>query len=156
MSLATMLPLTQIADRFLREWRARRDPQPHILVADDDEAIRTLCSTILTRAGYVVHTAENGREAVELLRRRRYAAILLDWGMPFLHGATVVAILRKTQPESLDRLIVITGASEAALADIKGARTILRKPVAAGRLVDAVEECCGKPHLSGTQTHPSR
>lgn len=149
-------PLTRLTDRLVREWRARTGSGPRILCADDDEAIRVLCFTVLTRAGYRVDVAANGREAVELLRGRRYAAILLDWGMPFLHGATVVAILRKTQPEALERLIVITGASEGAIADIKGARTILRKPISRGRLIEAIEECCGKPQLSGTQTRPAR
>ena len=149
-------PLTHIVDRLRREWRAMVDPKRRILCADDDESIRVFCSTVLTRAGYIVDVAADGREAIGLLRGRRYAAVLLDWTMPYLHGATVVALLRKTQPEALGRLIVITGASEAALGDIKGARAILRKPFSAGRLLDVIEECCGKPGLTGTQTRPSR
>ncbi len=148
--------LTQITDRAKRAWRGRTEPNPRILCADDDDDIRTFCATVLKRAGFEVDTAADGREAMQMLRGRSYSTILLDLGMPYLHGATVLAILAKTQPEALARLIVITGASDSALGELRGARVILKKPFAAGRLLDAVQECQDPKRDPGTQTRRSR
>jgi CheY-like chemotaxis protein len=63
--------------------------------------------------------------------------------MPGLHGATVLAVLRRDQPELLPRIIVISGAPEAALADAYGVvGAVLRKPVKLDALVDVVRGCC--------------
>jgi DNA-binding response OmpR family regulator len=150
----TLSRLTQITDRARRAWRSRTETVPRVLVADDDEDVRVFCSAALKREGYEVDVAADGRQAVEMLRGRSYATILLDLGMPYLHGATVVAILAKTQPEALSRLIVITGASDAALGELRGARVILKKPFAVGRLLDAVQECQNGKRTSDTQTRP--
>jgi len=148
--------LTQFADRAKRAWRARTDPTPRVLCADDDDDIRTFCATVLKRAGFEVDTAVDGREAMLMLRARSYSTILLDLGMPYLHGATVLAILAKTQPEALSHLIVITGASDSALGELRGPRVILKKPFAAGRLLDAVQECQEVKSVTGTQTRRLR
>lgn len=131
-------------DRAKRAWRSASDKTPHVLCADDDDSVRAFCRSALQRAGYVVDCAADGREVLERIRERDYAAILLDLGLPYLHGATLLALIAKTRPEILPRLIVITGASEAALPEVQGARTILRKPVGAGRLVETVDECTGR------------
>jgi DNA-binding NtrC family response regulator len=144
--------LRGLTDRVRRAWYAATDPSPRILCADDDESVRVLCSAALRRAGYEVDIARDGREAVECIRRRRYSAILLDLAMPYLHGATVLAIIKKTQPEALSTLIVITGASDLALGEIVGPRMVIKKPFGVGRLIDAVNECCGTKALSGTKT----
>lgn len=131
-------------ERARRAWRSRTDKTPYVLCADDDESVRVFCASALKRVGYTVEGAADGREFLEKLRERDYCAILLDLGLPYVHGTTLLAMIAKTRPEILSRLIVITGASEAALPDVHGARIILRKPVGAGRLIDTVDECTGR------------
>jgi CheY-like chemotaxis protein len=72
-----------------------------ILVADDEESVRALVSSVLEDAGYTVALAADGAEAVELLRRRASAInlILLDLTMPILGGAEAARELRRLAPD---------------------------------------------------------
>lgn len=116
-----------------------------VLCADDDDAVRALCTAVLARAGFRTDTARNGREALERIEEQEYAAILLDLDMPYLHGATVLALLAKSRPDVLDRLIVLTALPEAAVMDAaRSVGAILRKPVRNEALVATVRRCCNR------------
>jgi len=129
--------------RFRKALPWNRARQPVVLCADDDETVRRLCAAALTRAGFLVDQAANGTEALERMRAKKYNAVLLDLVMPGLHGATVLAILRRDQPELLSRIILISAAPEAALADAYGmVGAVLRKPIKLDALVDVVRGCC--------------
>jgi CheY-like chemotaxis protein len=71
-----------------------------ILVADDEEGIRSLVASVLREAGYTVELAEDGQEAVERLRELGddVRLILLDLTMPLLGGAEAATELRRIQP----------------------------------------------------------
>jgi CheY-like chemotaxis protein len=71
-----------------------------ILVVDDDPAILGLLELLLTRAGYAVLTAGNGREAIDRFRESRTAIglVLLDILMPDLDGPATVAELHQLDP----------------------------------------------------------
>jgi diguanylate cyclase (GGDEF)-like protein len=60
-----------------------------VLVADDDLDIRELVALRLRSAGYEVVTAENGRQALELVEGRMPDLLLLDVSMPVLDGLEV-------------------------------------------------------------------
>jgi chemosensory pili system protein ChpA (sensor histidine kinase/response regulator) len=64
-----------------------------ILVADDDEVVRDLWTLVLTRAGYRVLTARNGREALDLMRDVIPDLIILDLHMPEMDGPTFLKVL---------------------------------------------------------------
>jgi CheY-like chemotaxis protein len=51
---------------------------PRVLVADDDQSIRQLVSTIVKRERFAVDVAADGLEAIEYLKKHQYAVILLD------------------------------------------------------------------------------
>lgn len=59
-----------------------------ILVVDDDPDIRALIRDLLALDGYTVHTARDGREALELMRTLdpRPAVVFLDLMMPDMDG----------------------------------------------------------------------
>jgi CheY-like chemotaxis protein len=67
-----------------------------ILIADDEELVRTMARVTLERFGYTVILATNGREAEDRFaeRREEYAAVLLDLTMPVLHGEAVLRYIR--------------------------------------------------------------
>jgi DNA-binding response OmpR family regulator len=77
-----------------------------ILVVDDDRLTRHLLRTTLTNGGFTVAVAEDGAEALELLRRRRFDLMLLDVWMPRMTGLDLLVKLRekKTRP----KVIVMT------------------------------------------------
>jgi PAS domain S-box-containing protein len=69
-------------------------PAVRILVADDGESNRKLIRLVLERAGLVVHTAENGAEAVKLATSETFDIILMDMNMPVMDGFTATRTLR--------------------------------------------------------------
>ena len=89
-------------DRMSGHYGVEHDVQGvgSILVADDEEGVRTLVSTILQDAGYTVELAVDGAHAVERLRELgdRVQLILLDMTMPILGGAEAAAELRRIKP----------------------------------------------------------
>src|SRR5436305_6980981 len=108
---------------LLRRLSNRVDEQqrgPTVLVVEYDAAIPRLCRLALERAGYRVETASDGRDALDLIEANEYAAVLLDLQMPYMHGATLLALLGRDKPEVLKKVVVMTGLPEAALADVRG------------------------------------
>ena len=68
--------------------------ETRVLVVEDNEANQLLIKKILEKAGYLVNIASNGLEATELVRRERYALILMDMQMPVMDGYEATRILR--------------------------------------------------------------
>ena len=74
--------------------RARLARQ-RILIADDNVDAAAALAMLLESAGYEVHTASDGRQALDEARRLHPDAILLDIAMPFLRGDEVCRTLRE-------------------------------------------------------------
>jgi two-component system sensor histidine kinase and response regulator WspE len=74
--------------------REVREEQAHILVVDDSATVREQVRRILVKAGYRVSTAQNGREAWNLLRTRSYDLLLSDVDMPQMNGIELVTKVR--------------------------------------------------------------
>jgi CheY-like chemotaxis protein len=81
--------------------------KPFVLLADDNEATCTLITALL-QADFVVDVASDGDEAIEKLKSRQYAAILLDLLMPLVDGYAVLAFLKEHHPGLLRRVLVVT------------------------------------------------
>ena len=79
-----------------------------ILVIDDEQGIRDLLDTLLSRKGYDVVLAENGRKGLEAFRRERPDVVVLDLKMPGMDGLTVLQEVRTLNP--LQPVIILTGA----------------------------------------------
>ncbi|HEX7967468.1 MAG TPA: response regulator [Stellaceae bacterium] len=112
--------------------------QPRALVVEDDEAMRELLRRALERAGFVVATAMEGREALKLFRQRQVDLAVTDLNMPEMDGLALIGELMSLQPSA--RIVVITGAErglDQALAF--GAKAVLRKPVSPADLVQTVQ-----------------
>jgi len=115
----------------------RRD----VLIVDDDPDIRDAVGECLRYEGYDVHSAADGRDALDRLEYGlRPAVILLDLMMPVLNGFDVLEAL-KSRPEWKSIPVVIVSANRGYEAeDLSGAVSILRKPVNVDRLLAAVEQ----------------
>ena len=78
-----------------------------ILIADDDSVICGGLSEALKDEGYETVTAENGEDALELLKARRFDLLLLDLKMPRINGFEV---LKKLEDEKMAiKTVVLTG-----------------------------------------------
>src|ERR1017187_5107125 len=72
--------------------------QSHILIADDERSIRLMLETGLTRNGFRVTSARNGREALGAGAAAKFDAVLSDIYMPDLGGLELVDALRAVDP----------------------------------------------------------
>jgi len=88
--------------------------QVRILVVDDDEALRSVLSNELKNEGYIVETAADGDEAIEIVKQRKFDLALLDIKMPHVDGFQVLQYLKKEHP--VIKVIMLTG-----FADLKNA-----------------------------------
>ncbi|MBF0753358.1 MULTISPECIES: response regulator transcription factor [Jeotgalicoccus] len=82
-----------------------------ILLVDDEERIRKLLNLYLTREGYEITEAGDGREALELALNNDFHCILLDLMMPEMNGIEVAKELRK---EKSTPVIMLTAKGEEA------------------------------------------
>lgn len=119
--------------------------KPRVLVADDNEATCTLLIALL-RGEFVVETANDGHEAIEKLKSRQYAAILLDLLMPGADGYAVLDFLKSDAPHLLQRVIVVTAAlspRETQRVSTYETCGLVRKPFEVDLLQTTVRECAG-------------
>jgi PAS domain S-box-containing protein len=114
-----------------------------ILVVDDEADIREITSTTLERYGYRVLMARDGREAVDIYRRRagEIQLVVTDMAMPNLDGPATIHALRKVDPNV--KVIATSGVrSTGKLSEAVqlGVKTFLPKPYTAEKLLTVVAE----------------
>lgn len=124
---------------------------PRILVADDDDSVRSLLRLTLPAGGVEVVEARDGEEALELISSHAPDLLLLDWKMPGRSGADVLAEVRRSHP-TLPVIVLTADQAESthALAGALGADTFLTKPFSPVELLEAVESFL--PELAGDQS----
>ena len=83
--------------------------QPLILVADDDLVMRSTMSAVLRESGYTVVDAEDGMQALEVVRAQRPDVIVLDLVMPGLDGFQVCERMRADPELAETPVLVLTG-----------------------------------------------
>ena len=81
----------------------------NILVVDDEPSIVDVLTRFLTREGYSVVTASNGREALERVQLEQPDLILLDVTMPEIDGFTVCQRLKEDERTALIPITMLTG-----------------------------------------------
>jgi len=81
--------------------------QRRILIIDDQESIRKSLKLALEREGYLVETAENGREAIRKSKQEFYNMALVDLRLPDMDGIELLTKMRETVPKMVK--IIITG-----------------------------------------------
>ncbi|MEY2371831.1 MULTISPECIES: response regulator transcription factor [Lysinibacillus] len=69
--------------------------QKHILLVEDDEAIREMVDNYLTMEGFNVTTATNGEEALHNCLQNTFDLVILDIMIPKLNGLEVLKIIRE-------------------------------------------------------------
>ncbi len=118
-------------------------PGQRVLVADDDQSIRQLVSTIVKRERLIVDLAADGLEAIECLKHRQYAVILLDLMMPRLDGFGVIEWMKENPPLIKPILIVITAYADQRFKEVDAELVsgVLHKPFEVAELGNLVRAC---------------
>lgn len=94
--------------------QATRETLGRILLVDDEEAVRRVAARMLRHAGYDVETAQDGQEAVEMMRANpdRCDVVVLDGNMPRMSGQDAARLIRGLRADL--PLILATGYIDAA------------------------------------------
>ena len=116
-----------------------------MLVVDDEKSIRDLFEAAFSDAGYEVHLAENGTEALDILNRQEIELIFLDLKLFGMNGIELCRQIRKTRPIAI--INAITGWS--GLFEIDECREAgfddyFRKPVSLELLFKVVKDAFEK------------
>lgn len=131
-----------------------RHAPAHLLVADDNKVNRLLLTRSLELQGHRVDSAENGRVALELLRRDPYDLLLLDMEMPEMDGFQVLEQLT-ADPKLRDLPVIVTSSLEGVTTIVRcielGAEDYLHKPVNAVLLKARIGASLEKKRLRDQQ-----
>ncbi|MDQ3280155.1 MAG: response regulator [Acidobacteriota bacterium] len=119
--------------------------KPTVLLADDNEATCTLITAVLHH-DFAVEVANDGIEAIEKLKSRQYAAIVLDLLMPFADGYAVLDFLTEHRPDVLPHVLVVT--ASLAAREMQRVRSyeifgVMPKPFEVDALLLAVRRAAG-------------
>ena len=102
---------------------------PHLLIVDDDERIRSLLQQFLVQSDYLVSTAEDAEQARTLLSAIEFDLIILDVMMPGQDGISFTAALRTLQNNTPILLLTARGETEDRIKGLEaGADDYLPKP----------------------------
>jgi len=100
-----------------------------ILVVDDEESIREFLEIMLKKEGYEPTTVDDGKEAVDMLKKKSFDLIISDLQMPNMTGIELLRKVREQDPEMLFMMITAFGTSETAVEAMKlGAYDYITKP----------------------------
>ena len=78
-----------------------------VLLVEDNELNMEIAQIVLAKAGIVVDTAENGKEAVAKASAKRYDVILMDIQMPVMNGYEATRAIRQLENKELAQVPII-------------------------------------------------
>ena len=120
----------------------------HILVIDDEKAIRNTLKEILEYEKHRVSLAPNGLEGLELLKKEQFDALLLDIKMEGMDGMEVLEQVAKEWPDLPVIMISGHGTVDTAVKAIKmGAFDFIEKPLDLNRLLITLRNAMDKGKL---------
>ena len=117
---------------------------PCVLVVDDDANARSLLRRHLTKAGYRVAEASDGKTAIAMVRELRPAVITLDVMMPGMDGWSVLSALKSDRTIAGTPVVMATILDESRMGFALGASEFLTKPVDRSDLLEAVKRCAAR------------
>lgn len=120
---------------------ASMDRKPNVLLVDDNISLFEIVSMILTRKGYVVVTAKDGRDAIERVEKQAFDMIFMDVRMPGMNGVEACKRIRQIRPEV--GVVMITAYAVPDLVDQaihEGAAGVMHKPLDIEKMVALIEE----------------
>lgn len=114
-----------------------------VLIADDDEDIRALVSTILTKAGFHAEAVDGGVRALAAAERERPHIVVLDVRMPDMSGLEVCRQLKARRETATSPILLISAESsteDVAAGFAAGCDDYLPKPFSPRELVHRVDQ----------------
>jgi len=119
-----------------------------LLIVDDEKNIRFTLHQALEPLEIDIDTAVNGEEALEKVKNKQYAVILLDLKMPGINGMEVLRHISQNYPETRVIIISAYGTIDSAVEAMKlGAVDFLQKPFAPVEIRNITAQVLGREDL---------
>jgi DNA-binding response OmpR family regulator len=119
------------------------EPATRILVVEDERHIARFLEFVLQQEGFMVDAVHDGDAALAILQSRRYAAVLLDLGLPGRSGIEVLRHVRSSNQHDETVVIVLTAKTSGDMLQqvmAAGASAHCPKPVAPSTLLRKLKE----------------
>ena len=130
-----------------------KDEPSHILVVDDELSMRELLDVLLTREGYHVSLAENGKMAMAMLAVEPFDLLLCDIRLGDITGLDVLRAAKKRHPDTVVIMISAYATTETAVEAMNaGAYDYLPKPFDNAELKHAIAEALDMRTLEREKT----
>jgi CheY-like chemotaxis protein len=117
--------------------------RPRVLVVEDEPDLVHVLRDLLSTTGYDVSTTDSVFGAAALVRQLDPCVVLLDLGLPYRPGTTLLAEL-KADPRTADvPVLIVSGLPESLTEERRAQATaVLAKPVDLSVLLDAIQKAC--------------
>jgi len=103
--------------------------EARLLVVDDEQSMRDMLKIVLKRDGYDVQVAENGKRAIELLKRESFDLLLSDIQMPDATGVDVLRVAKDVNRDMVVFMMTAFASTDTAVEAMRlGAVDYLTKP----------------------------
>jgi chemosensory pili system protein ChpA (sensor histidine kinase/response regulator) len=116
--------------------------KPRVLVVDDSISIRKYVQRFLDRSGYDVETATDGMNALEVMAKAKFDAVITDLEMPVMHGYDLISEMKRNSVFMSIPIIVLTsraGEKHRQKAIDMGAQDYLVKPFEEQEMIEALK-----------------
>ncbi|MGA9396851.1 MAG: response regulator transcription factor [Anaerolineaceae bacterium] len=115
--------------------------QARILIVDDEPNVRFVLEHTLKEGGYILDTAEDGGQAINMVSRTNYDLILLDLQMKPVNGLEVLTAVHERKPDTVVIILTAHSTIESAVDALRmGAFDYLFKPASPETIRERVRE----------------
>jgi PAS domain S-box-containing protein len=140
--LEAQISCVQCGDHAVRTEEGQ--PGLRLLVVDDNPVNRLVATRLIEKNNYIVRTAANGREALDMTDKEKFDCVLMDVQMPVLDGFGATAEIRNRERASGGHLPIIAMTARAMAGDMErclasGMDGYLTKPIKANDVFATVE-----------------
>jgi PAS domain S-box-containing protein len=119
----------------------KKGREARILVIDDEEAVRSVLSRILSQVNHQVTVAKNGEEGIRLFKEGEFDIVLTDLGMPGMSGWEVGRAIKEMSPHTPVGMITGWGAEvDQSKIEENGIDFVIPKPFQFDQILKVVDE----------------
>jgi len=112
----------------------------NVLVVDDDKILQDSVKQALIYHHFQVDVADNGKQAVEAVYRKKYDLVVMDVNMPEMNGIEALTEIKKHDPSTIVLILTaFSNVTDAVKAVKEGAYNYLEKPISSDNLVALIK-----------------
>lgn len=130
--------------------------KPRILIVDDEPNMRESLQEILSDSGFLCSIAENGEQALNVLKQNEFELVISDVKMPRMQGIDLLKHVKKSHPSSSLLLITAFATVQQAVEAIKaGAEDYITKPFDPDDLIKIINRILHRTQADEEQVESS-